>query len=281
MIEFTVPFELSRLVSSEPTDSLPFNAPSGLSSAAEMWFMLDEQKCWAKPGMRVTRDNIPQADGDIIHRSFTTGFQMHLAVQFWLTENDRACGEDLRVMWDALMRHLWPLIRDDGRIQWTPSGYGADRMLNEVRMLEWPTVSWQDGVASAEFDLYTRFPYAMDATQQTISLDAIINNDGNAEFYPVIKVHGPASDFELLNFTTGLNLSYDAGNPGAAAIAGGHFAEFDFFRNTVYLDGNSTNLKPGINVLGSDFWPIVIGPNVVQLVGDGTAEVLYNTPWVS
>ncbi len=120
-------------------------------------------------------------------------------------------------------------------------------------------------------------PFGSDAR---ITATTALTNAGTVNFYPVFKVNGPFTAFTLRNNSVldsqgnPLDIVYDGNLPGAQSVAGGHYAEIDTFRNTVYLDGNLANLKPGINILFSDFWWLQPGTNNVRFESDsGTASV--------
>lgn len=275
-VEWEIPFVLST-----PAGNLPLN---GLDSSSGGYYMLDQTKCSSGRDMRVTRDDIPQESGEIMHPHFTAGYAATLALELWETVGDKgtpACGELLVDMWDRLMLHLnsilgdVPILDANGRLYWTPTGK-ADRMLNNIRILALPQPTrGTDGFVEAVFSVISEFPYAWEAAEVTtdITSGATVDNTGSADFYPVLKVHGPTNDFTITNESivdqdgAALELVYTAGLPGAQSILSGEYAELVFFRNTAYLNGAQDNLKKGIDIAASDFWPLVPGENVLTVSG--------------
>lgn len=251
------------------------------------------------PALRVTQDNISQADGSVLHPRWKTGMVATMRVAFHIAEGGDgvsdyvpACGADLREMDDELALHLnalRQLTTTTQRLLWTPAGYGQQRMLDQVQVLSWPDPSYDGDEASQTFALETPFPYAEDATEQSQVIaagtsGAAIVNVGNAAFSPVVRVTGPFLGFTLVNHTdldplgVPLEVLYDSTRPGALAVAGGHFAEIDFFRGTIYLDGSGVSLIAGIDPTLSDFWHLVPGSNTITISGAG-ATILWNNAW--
>ena len=247
-------------------------------------YVVVPQACLDRIPLRVTRTPIPAADGMIPHSRFKEGFITRIAVQLW-ANGACASGQDLVEMTDDLMGWLDSILNDEGRLLWEPyTGYGDDRMYDEVRWMS--DAEWQmddpGGYTRITFEIDTPFPYAIDATQQTITVTAAgntITNTGNTKHWPVIKVNGPTSAFVISNLTTGEEIEYDSALPGATTIPGGSYAEIDTFRNTIYMNGSGANLKPGLVMQDTDFWGIEVGVN--SLDSDGPSfDVLYNRPWV-
>ena len=313
--EWLIPFELSV---PDPiggaTIVLPFNqqAYSLASSDPLGWYMLDPAKCSAGTARRVTRTNIAQADGEITHRKFKTGYVMELTMQLWEDpEAEIACGATLVEMIDQLMFFLNAIENADGRIQWTPTGYaGGDRMLDAVRVLG-PSGDGQSGfvsvvqsidenesLVSLTFALITPFPYANDVA---IADDppGTLTNSGNTEYfpstgtYPGITITASGADVSAFTLANNSNLDeqgnakqivFDATLPGGQVIPNGQYAVIDCFRNTIYLNGvvsPANNLKPCINIMESDFWGLLPGANVVALSGDAAAvaDIFYTAAY--
>jgi hypothetical protein len=106
-----------------------------------------------------------------------------------------------------------------------------------------------------------------------------LTNAGTAPMYPVFQVFGPTSFFSIGNLANGLQFVYDASLPGASAIGSGDYAEITMFRNTIYLNGDQDNLKPGVNILLSDFFPLEVGDNIVTITG-ADALVKWQSAWL-
>jgi hypothetical protein len=272
----------------------------------KQWILLTEG-CQAGSAKRVARDNSPQKGGEIVHRKFKAGmvFQLKMIATNVVDTGSGAeglnmtpaCGSDLVDLFDLLLLHLNSIENSDGRLVWTNTGK-TPRMMLDCR---WLGDSGTGGGAftsvvtepdttvftAAEFALLSPFPYVMDYPQTCTLLPGAtpvtVNNTGNTDYFPVIHVVGPAASFDLINNTTGLALHWDSSLPGATPLAAGRAIEFDFFREIAYdgaytgaavcpeLPGQGpftgTNMKPGINILTSDFWPIVPGNNSIQCNG--------------
>lgn len=275
-------------------------------SAPLGFFFLDGSKCAAGAAQRITRSNIAQADGEITHRKFKSGQVLELTVQLWQDIEHPACDGVLREMGDLLDLYLTSIENDDGIIQWTPTpfpGDGAlyDREFVQLRSLgpsgqgasSFVSVNAERDEASVlttvTFALLSPIPYAIDATQTTTEITdgTTVINTGNADSFPVLKVFGPTDSFAITNESildeqgNPLSIAYDASLPGAVSLGMGDYAEIDFFRNTIYLNGNeAASLKAGINVMLTDFWPLIPGENLFGVSG-GYAGDLIQMLWQS
>lgn len=230
--------------------------------------------------LRVTDTFIPAADGAIPNRRFKGFYRTTLPIQLRVGDAP-ACDEDLTEMTDTLMGWLDSMLNDEGRLLWTPPG-AAQRMYDEVRWHD--AVEWsldENGITRLTFGLDTPFPYAIAAAQTTVNVSGptVLNNTGNTKFWPVIKVNGPTAGFTISNTTTGEEIVYDSALPGAIPIGGGDYGEIDTFRNTFYLNGDQTNLKPGLVMTDSDFWGLPPGLNALDTDGPDY-DVLFNAPFV-
>jgi len=283
-----------------PAGDLPFNqnVVIGTSPLDDLgYFMLVPEDCQAGIARRVTRTNLAQADGEITHRKFKTGYVVQLTAQLWKrigADGEPACAGDLRAMIDYLGLILNSIDNEDGLLVWQPSERAGEtilaRELAQVRILgssgeaqsnfTTVVVSKEAGspLISVTFALICPLPYAQDAgIIQTALADGVpttIHNVGNAPYYPVVWVNGPTNTFTLVNESNldeqgnPLGITYDGtALPGGEAIASGHLVEFVFFNNSAYLDRNQDNLKPGINVPASDFWTLLPGANEIVLTG--------------
>jgi hypothetical protein len=253
------------------------------------------------PSMRVTQDNISQADGSVLHPRWKTGLVATMKLAFYGgtggdSDDAPACGSQLRVMGEDLAGALTSIQRLTGaaqRLVWQPTGYGDMRMLDQIQVLSWLQPEYDlEGVETAvTFAVESPFPYAIDATENTTMMgttsaggSVVITQAGNTKFSPVVRVNGPTTVFTLTNLSdldelgNPLEIHYDSTRPGAHSIAGGHYAEIDFFRGTVYLDGSGTNLIAGIDPTVSDFFHLVPGDNYLQIVG-ADCSVLWNNAW--
>lgn len=286
-LEWGIPISLTS-----PRGTIDFNTPTGPYSPTQrdLYFLDRDGGCKMTTGpVRVTSDNIPQGDGEIFHRRFLPGTYVDLKVTLCQAgggdAKEPACGEDLVRMMDSLALVLG-VMKDPslaGRLTWSPTGYG-DRLLTDCLWLTEFDQQGQEGTFQiVTFAIDSPFPYGIDSFQTVTPLSdgvpVTITNGGNTDFSPVVQVYGPTSAFVLHNNTTGELISYDAAFPGASAIPGGHYAEFDFFRNTVFEDGDGADLSAGIDQTDSDYWTMPPGDSEFELDGaDGQA--LTNGAWL-
>lgn len=96
----------------------------------------------------------------------------------------------------------------------------------------------------------------------------VINNGGNSEFFPTIRVDGSFNGFVLKNNTTGKQIEYDG------ILGASDYLEIDMY-NRVALKNGSVNALADIS---GDWWWLAIGDNEILLIttsGDGDAEFTY------
>lgn len=275
-----------------------------LNETAGYRYMIQADSYEIVPSMRVTQDAISQANGSVLHPRWKTGLVATVKVAYDITEDAHtsgpvaesetspACGADLRYMHEQLTGALNSILRQTGgqqRLIWTPTGYGDRRMLDEIQVLGWPTPEFDlDGTeALVTFSVESPFPYAIDETQTTTAIagSGSVTNAGNCEFSPVVKVYGPTSAFTVTN-TSDLDddgnpraVVYDGTRPGAVSIGPAQYAEIDFFRGTIILNGNISDLVAGIDPIQTDFWHLLPNTaNAITITG-ATCDVLSNNAW--
>lgn len=291
--DWTVPFRLTSSVYTnhpEPggiaTSPLPINEVITFNSG-EGIYRLRTDGCSLTNVVRQTKDYVPQADGAILHRRFLGGMEMTLAVQMW-QPGTIACDAILQEMVDTLEGYLYGLLNagdNEGRIAWEPVGGASGapgsngyRMLDDIRLLSYPTESQQKGSAlEMVFTLDCDRPYAQDETQLNPAIPGTVTNYGNKPTYPVWQIY--SGSFTLVNTTTGDQFSFNDAQPGCPNVGAG-YVEIDTFRNTIYLNGTGANLKPGIVMVDSDFFTLPPGANVITCAGAGGGSVcLVNAAW--
>jgi hypothetical protein len=254
------------------------------------------------PTLRVTQDNVSQMSGSVLHPRYKTGLVATVTVEMQVRQGGvgsadfvPACGGDLRVMHEALVKALTSIeseTQNDQRFIWTPTPVPrtgpalSRRMMEFVQVLTWADPAFTTPETKMAFALETPLPYAIDLTQQTVSLSpgtTIVTNTGTAPFWPVLQVQGPFSTFTLTNaddvdaFGNPLSLVYDSTLPGAMNVLAGHYAEIDTFRGTIFLDGNSSDLTAGLDPTLSDFWQLNPGANHITV--DTQTTMLWNPAW--
>lgn len=298
LADWTVPFALtSALYSPTPLD---INTPVTFTSGTGI-FLLRLDGCTLTNQVRQTKDFVPQQDGAILHRRFTAGMEMSLAIQLWENDTQIACDTLLQEMLDDLMGYLYNLINagdNEGRISWVPSGGSSvsstSRMLDDIRLLSYPTES-QQPASPYEINVTVdcALPYAEDLTQLAPSVaggGGTVVNNGNRPTYPVWQVYngfGANLAFTLTNTTTGDSFSFDDSLPGCADIASGEYVEIDTFRNTatkVAAGPTLSNVAAGVVMTTSDFFLVPPGSNTITLVATtgsigGSSSCLINAAW--
>lgn len=244
---------------------------------AEGIYLLNQQACSFDITVRSTKDHIPQGDGDILHHRFLSGVEMPLGIQLWETTDAPACDTLLATMIDTLTLHLRGLLNavdNDGRLAWTVDG-GNNRILDNLRMLGYPDSTLENAVTEITCVLDSEYPYAQDETEATpnrceAGASVILNNTGNAVYYPVFQVDATGV-FTITNSTTGVQLVWNGTN-----FTG--YAEVDCFRETIYENGDGANLKYGVDELNSDYLYLVPGNNTITISGAGM-DILWAPAW--
>jgi hypothetical protein len=279
--DWTVPFQLTSSIYAGAT-TLPFNVQTSNGI-----FLLRDDACKLENFTRLTKEDIPQSDGAILHRRFVSGMEMSLTVQFWETTSSIACGDLLQTMYDDIMGYLYGLLNagdNEGRISWTPSGVNV-RMLDDIRLHSYPAETHgATQPMELSFTLDCALPYAEDLTQSSAALDdvgVVITNTGNRPTFPVWQLTGPGSDnsFSVTDLTTGDYFEYDRNFPLSPVISSTDYIEIDTFRDTAYKNGNGANCKPGINMETSSFFPLGPGSHQIILASGTTGTVLWNNAW--
>lgn len=284
--DWSVDFNLRSRVWATGSQLLPFNQtvifPSG-----EGTYLLRQDGCkLSTPGdaVRAQKENVPEADGSILHCRYVAGMEMQLAIQLWEKDRDRpACDELLQEMLDELMGYLFNLINagdDDGRISWTPKGENT-RMLDDIRLLTYPSESHPpSGIMEIGVTLDCALPYSEDELQLAPTIPGDVVNGGNRPTYPVWKVFGPTTYFTIENTDTGESFSWDGAAPGMPVIGPTDYLEINTFDNTVFKNAIGSNLMGGIVMSISEFFLIPPGTSAISLSSGGAASVgLINAAW--
>ncbi len=266
-----------------PHWAYPFNGSMAFNEQTSSGIYLVQQDgCDFHIDVRSTTDNVPQADGSILHTRFLTGVTIPMTIQLWETRREVACeGELLVEMLDNLSGALRSLLNagdNEGRLAWTVDG-GNDRMVDDVRLLVYPTFT-PGPPPTVTFTLDSQYPYAQDLVQTRTPISdgatVVVDNTGSADYMPVFLVNmlngvvgtGAVHNFTISNLTTGEQFVYDDGLPGASPIsAGGHYAEINTFSNTIFEDGDGANLKAGVDELNSEYFGLPVGSSAITITG--------------
>lgn len=269
---------------------LPFNETFAFPAGTGK-IVLKQEGCSLAAAVRSTKDNVPQADGSILHRRFLTGMEMQLSAWFWETtgaEGKMACDDLLQSMVDTFMGYAYGLLNagdNEGRISWLPDG-AAPRMLDDIRLASYPKEAHVDGPGMGfEFMIDCALPYAENLEQLAPAVPGVVVNGGNRPTYPVWQIDGPFSGvMTLANTTTGEEFSYDEDLPEAPNIDAGDYLEIDVFRNSATKIAPGpvlSNAFPGLVLPDSAFFEIVPGNNTITLSGAPSGNGLINAAWQS
>lgn len=276
--------------------SVPFTLTASRYSATPLainqlipglgYYLLRADGCRMRNTVRAQKNDIPQADGEILHRRFTAGVEMDLTFQFWESPDAIACDDRQQEMIDDLMGYLYALLNagdNEGRISWVSYNDTDERMLDDIRLLTYPEVTQLPNALGVELSVTvdTAWPYAMNLTPQTPTLNVgstNVTNAGNRPLYPVFRIY--SGQFVLANTTTGYQFVFDETQPGVPTTVGAGYVEINTLRNTVYLNGDGANMKAGIVVQESDFFLLNPGVNTISLnSSSGTSTVEHNNAW--
>lgn len=281
--EWDVPMLLTT-----PYGALKINEVDGLGAVWPRWQPVPGASAcgWQS---RLTRSDVPAADGSILGKGFASGMEAVLALEPWEAFEQPACGELLTEMMDTLRGHLYALLKDTagvGRLTWTPTGL-ATRMIDDIQLgpIEHPKIV--DNVRTQQvFTLDSPFPYAMVENQQEITINNTTTSivmTGTGWFMPVIKVNGAITGgmFTITHNDLGVSISYNAARPGAPAIGAGTYLEIDTFRNVatkVAAGPVLTDGMAGIELNTSDFFPLIPGAN--SITTDADVDFLVNQAYM-
>lgn len=267
-MEYGVPHKLVT-----PAGDIDFN-PSG---GGDGYYLSD---LVASSAIRGPVDDLPQHDGGQLHRFFRSATYVTMRGEIHATGfTARRQSEDkLRGYTDRLLRPTNAELVASCRLRFTPSGYSDERLIDAMQ-LQLPVAITGDFLKQFEFTLASPYPYAIDLTQTTTAFAAsathTITNNGNATVYPVIQVDGAFSAATIANTTTGQSIVF-----AAAGVAGGHYAEIDCFRKTVFLDGSGVNLLGKIDFTATTLGlGLVPGANSITFTGAG-GRIYWNHGWI-
>lgn len=108
------------------------------------------------------------------------------------------------------------------------------------------------------------FGIPLDVSVTTGAQEQTLTNDGNTDSYPVVRVYGDMSSFDLVNETTGKTLSCSE-----SLATANDYIDFDFYNQTAVKNGTTNVLN---NISGDWFW-LQPGDNVIKLVTASTSAV--------
>lgn len=243
-------------------------------------YLLDNKVCNFGISTRVTKDNIPQFNGSILHERFLTGTEMLLSIQLWESDEKPACDDVLQVMLDELSGALRSLLNagdNEGRLAWEIPTGGPVRMLDDIRLLIYPVSKISDtpALTTVTVTVDSAYPYAQDLTQQSTAVadgaTVAIDNTGTAGYYPVYRVGPAASGFVITLNGTDLITAVGTIDPG-------DFIEIDTFKGTMFLNGDEDDELDNLTIVNTKFSALEPGSNTVHIDGADT-DVLWAPAW--
>lgn len=290
-LEWEVPHTLTS-----PLGSLAFNTILGGTTGPFYCYLVQPDSYKIVPAIRVTQDNISQQSGSVLHPRFTSGLVATIRVEYVIfpTGNkptyEPACGADLRLMHEGLMKHIQALLvpnptgdpNTTQRLLWTPTDLGDQRLIQAVQTLAWAEPSWQSIGWAVDFSLESPYPFAIDSTPNApVSLGGgptLVPNAGDAPFWPVIQIGAGATNFTITNEDDpSQTIVFDSSRPGAAPV-GGSGAPIVTFDGTFYNGGAGADLIAGFDPTQTEFWPIQAGGTNMSVTG-ATATITTNNAY--
>ena len=114
-------------------------------------------------------------------------------------------------------------------------------------------------------------PLSVPISLASTTIDGLIyvDNDGDVETWPTIRITGPCDDPEIENVTTGEKIEITQDQDA------GDYIKINMEEATVVWYDSSAGL-PTKNIIetisdGSTFWPLARGNNTLHIVADGAA----------
>lgn len=230
--------------------------------------------------IRGDMDPLSQRDGGVIHPKFLDPARVIVTGEI---EDDGSLTLR-RTLLEALKKSVLYTARANGRLLWTPSGYGDDRMMDRIRLGYWRPIKSKSPDAAVtkvfEFGLDCPDPLSYDATEIVthITASGTVPNAGNAPSWPVIKVNGPTTGFTVTNADLGEAIVVDGSGFGFS-VASGHYVEIDTKREVVTLDGDVLFYGSEVDWTASVFGAVSPGGDTYTLSGAPSMDVLSNNAW--
>jgi hypothetical protein len=231
-------------------------------------YMVDKITGMDGASIRNPIDNLPQRDGAVLH-PFFRGPRI-FTIEGLIVGPTPTLMTSLQNGLIAACESTIDTVAPSARFFFDPPG--QQTRFVQCKVYD-PLEISPDGVGTRRFavTLIAPDPVAYTYTQQTVRISGsgTVWNYGNAITWPVVKVYG--GSFTLSNDTVGLSLTVTG-----APVSG--YAEIVMARETIYLNGDSSNLLKYVDMATSDFWYLVPGPNAIS--SGAPAEFLTNSAWV-
>ena len=251
--------------------------------------------------VRSAVENIPQGDGAILFEFFRGARFPVLSGIIKYTSSGVPATDyvNRRVAEDELRARTNSILNAYGTLRFTPHG-ASERQL-QVRLLDTLQIRSQEGILK-EFQIAliaddplvygatehsqdtaaitegeggwsfpTGFPFSFG--EATTGGSATVTNAGTAETFPIIRIYGPAASPTVRNVTTGYSLSFFD-----LTLAEGDYVEVDCREQTVLFNGSElVSLQGNLDPVTSEFFTLVTGDNVIQLLGGTVGSAAHAT----
>lgn len=235
------------------------------------------------------RDNVskrPSANGTDDYTRFfgASAVQIKLALEptmMAVPVSERKLEDALR-RWLNPVRRTWLVYRQRGEDDWRRV---LVRGSNGARTLQLATTTW--GQVSMVFrapkgysesnelfeknlpftgtELGRTYDLTFDRTYPVSGVVGIVEveNLGNVDVFPIVRVYGPCTDFRLDNLTTGLTLKFKT----AFQLLASEFLVIDFEEGTVLMGGDLNNSRYNErDTAVSEWWTLAEGLNLIRPV---------------
>lgn len=151
-------------------------------------------------------------------------------------------------------------LREDTTLTWTPKG-GPEVFLNlrrqqPVRVTEGFVKKFQVPMVSALAAIQSSA--LNEATIEEDEGTAEVTNAGDIPALPTITIHGPLSNPDLINTTTGKEIQI------SHVLAEGETLVIDFSDHTIKVDGEEESYG-SLDFATSEWWELEPGANVIEL----------------
>lgn len=253
----------------------------------------------SEASVRRTVDSLPQADGGVVGDGYSD-----VRVTTYTGHSLGADDATAQTQAQQIRGYINRLLRADGVMKWTPSGYPPVQMT--VRRWERPVVEGGRGVkkdmqlsfVSADPRVYEQeadtvdvgltivdgftSPFTSPFVQSGAGVESTATNTGDADTPIVACIYGPASNPVLLNATTGKLITFQG-----LTIDDGQYVEIDTAQKTVRLNGSEAADRYQFYVAASSsMWMLEPGDNQIRLVvssGSGVntrATIEWRNAWM-
>lgn len=237
------------------------------------------------PALRTATVPRAQQDGDILLDSFRGARYVTLA---GMVRADTVTAADTQA--EFLRNVLNQAVRADATLRWLRRDGVTRQAL--CRCWEGVTIEPQGALRQFQFVLVMPDPVVYNDVQSTVSnvtpaTQFTVTNGGDADTYPLLKVYGNATTattaFSAKNNTSG-ELVRLTGLAATDLNTAAKFIQIDMNTKTV-VHSDGRNMLSFVDFTLSDFWPLLPGANLVQIVtvtggNPSKVDVVFRDAWI-